>query len=351
MSREALPVVHAVAPDSLRSWFGHFVDLGPDDRTVHLGEDPRVDPAPLLEAIGPVPRATVVFHSGHVTLGRDQLLAFRLRELGHRAECQSRLCASLGSDKILMKEFFDRYGLVSPPWARAGDPPPGDAPDAPVVVKDRHGTQSVGTRLARAGECRLAPNELGELYVDGVEYSVLVYRDGHGTATFPPVWKGPTTPALVPPWRRLRLCPDPVLGGTWERKLRAVGKRLADLAEAHGYLEAEFLLTRTGEVHLLEINPRVSGTMRLAAMATRLPIFSLHARPEFRGHLRAVRFGGEVPYRGVPIADPDGAVFATSRLTVAGESLGEVRTRLRELGGPEALEGLDRSARTLLRAS
>ncbi|MER5625644.1 hypothetical protein ABT061_31855 [Streptosporangium sp. NPDC002544] len=332
MSRQTFPVIHAVAPASLESWFGHFVDLAPEDRAVFTGEDAGVDVAPLLEAIGRAPRVTVIFHSSHATLGRDQLLAFRLRELGHRAECQSRLCASLGSDKILMKEFFDRYRLVSPPWARAGEPLPEAGPDTPVVIKDRHGTQSVGTRLARAGECRLAPNELGELYVDGVEYSVLIYRDEHGTATFPPVWKGPTSQDLVPPWQRLRLCPDPALGGTWDRKLRAVGKRLADLAEAHGYLEAEFLLTPAGEVHLLEINPRVSGTMRLAAMATRLPIFSLHARPELRDHLCAARFSGEVPYSGAPITDADGEVFATSRLTVAGESPGEVRAKLRELG-------------------
>ncbi|MEU8207354.1 hypothetical protein [Streptosporangium sp. NPDC049046] len=332
MSRQMFPVIHAVAPASLESWFGHFVDLGPRDRVVFTGEDHRVDVAPLLDAIGETPRATVVFHSSHTTLGRDQLLAFRLRELGHGAECQSRLCASLGSDKILMKEFFDRYRLVSPPWARAGEPLPETGPDTPVVIKDRHGTQSVGTRLTRADECRLAPNELGELYVDGIEYSVLVYRDEHGTATFPPVWKGATSPDLVPPWRRLRLCPGPTLGGTWERKLRAVGKRLADLAEAHGYLEVEFLLTRTGEVHLLEINPRVSGTMRLAAMATRLPIFSLHARPELRDHLYAARFSGEIPYSGDPITDADGEVFATSRLTVAGESPQEVRAKLRELG-------------------
>ncbi|MGC5013555.1 hypothetical protein ACLQ2R_22570 [Streptosporangium sp. DT93] len=337
MSRQTFPVVHAVAPVSLESWFGHFVDLGPEDRTVFTGEDARVDVAPLLDAIGGAPRATVIFHSSHTTLGRDQLLAFRLRELGHHAECQSRLCASLGSDKILMKEFFDRYRLLSPPWVRAGETLPELPSEARVVVKDRHGTQSVGTRLARAGECDLAPNELGELYVDGVEYSVLVYRDEHGTATFPPVWKGPTSPELVPPWRRLRLCPDPRLGGTWERKLRAVGKRLADLAEAHGYLEVEFLLTRHGEVQLLEINPRISGTMRLAAMATRLPIFSLHARPELRGHLRAVRFSGEVPYGGAPITDAGAEVFATSRLTVAGESPEAVRAKLRRLGAEPAL--------------
>lgn len=338
MSRQAFPVVHAVAPASLRSWFGHFVDLAPGDRAVFTGEEAGADVSPLLGAIGRAPRATVIFHSSHATLGRDQLLAFRLRELGHRAECQSRLCASLGSDKILMKEFFDRYRLVSPPWARAGEPLPEVGPDTPVVIKDRHGTQSVGTRLARAGEYRLAPNELGELYVDGIEYSVLVYRDEHGTATFPPVWKGPTTPELVPPWRRLRLCPDPALGGAWDRRLRALGKRLAELADAHGYLEVEFLLTASGEVHLLEINPRVSGTMRLAAMATRLPIFSLHARPELRDHLGAARFSGEVPYSGDPITDAEGEVFATSRLTVAGQSPKEVRAKLSELGAePEVL--------------
>lgn len=201
-------------------------------------------------------------------------------------------------------------------------------PGTRLVVKRRFGTQSQGTWLADAGTDSIAPDEFAEAYLDGCEYSVVVYREGDSVATFPPVWKGSVSPDLTPPWKRLRLCPAPAESEAPDAELRAVAGHVARAANAQGHIEVELLATTAGEVVVLEINPRVSGTMRISAMATGLPIFSLHKLPGTRGELQAVRQAGEVPYHGPAVVDPGRQLFATSRVTVAGADRAEVELAL-----------------------
>ena len=328
---ERPPVLHVVAPESLRSWFPYFVDLGPGDRVVHVGERPDTDLEPLEAILAAAPGTTAVIHSSHETLERDCDIADLLREAGHAVLSQSRACAALGADKVAMKEFFDRHGFASPPWTHPGDGGLGLLGDPLVVVKGRHATQSHGTRLARRAQCRLTEDELCEVYVDGTEYSVVVYRDEHGVAVFPPVWKGDTSQRLTPPWRRLRLCPHHALAADAEGRLRSVSLAVAEAADAAGHIEIEYLVTPDGGVLVLEINPRIAGTMRLVAMATAVPFFSLHARPDLRGDLPAALCAGELPYSGPAFNDPSASAFATSRLTVGGRTFVEVGEKL-ELG-------------------
>ena len=334
MSRSAsTPTLHLISPPSVAGWFAYFTTLYPDDRVREIGEGPEVDLAPLVEALGEgLPGGTreVVMFSSHDALRRDLRLADELRARRVAVSAQSPGCARLGYDKFVMKEFFDRHGLPTAPWARGTDVSSLGPADAPVVVKHRRGTQNIGTYLTTVGRCELGPDEFAELYIDGIEYSVVVYRDQHGTATFPPVWKGRTTPELTPPWRRLRLCPDREGSPALDRSLREVAEQMVVAADGTGHAEVELVVDEAGGVHLLEINPRVSGTMRISAMATRLPIFSLYRLPEERGALSAVRYAAEVPYSGPPIYDPESATFGTSRLTVAADDPAEVRRKLEE---------------------
>jgi carbamoylphosphate synthase large subunit len=163
----------------------------------------------------------------------------------------------------------------------------------------------------------LDDNEFWQEYIDGTEYSILVYRDYFGEAVFPPVWKDKTNIKLDPPWKRLRLCPAPNLSAECDRRLRKLGLNIARAADAEGFIEVEVVETRTGDILVFEINPRVSGTMRICALATALPIFSLHRRPNCRGDLKAIQVAGEVPYSGTPFNCPRDGIFATSRLTAA----------------------------------
>jgi hypothetical protein len=331
---------YLVAPTSLSSWFPAFTPAGPDDVVVRTGEGPALDLPATLDRIGAPGERVVVFLSAHETLTRDGDAAEVLRRRGFAVVAQSAACARIGTDKFAMKEFFDARGIPSPPWVRPGDPSWPDGRDRLLVVEHRYGTQSTGTRLAWVPDRALGPDEFGELYLDGVEYSVVAYRDRRGCAVFPPVWKGRTSPALVPPWRRLRLCPFPGLAAETDRVLRATARRVAEAAGCTGFVEVEYLVTGAGAVTVLEINPRVSGTMRISAMATGVPIFGMHRLTGLRGDLVAHRHAAEAPYAGEPFTDPAGDVVATSRITVAAPDAAGLRSRLREVA-VEAAEALD----------
>lgn len=321
-------VVHLIAPASVTSWFSYFACLTEADRVLPVGEAPELAPG-VLDSILAGPQRTAVIFSGHDSLLRDLRVASLLREHGYQAITQSVRCARLGYDKFAMKEFFCAAGIATPAWARAGMAGSLGAPAARVVVKQRHGTQCAGTRTVTVGECVLGPGELAERFVDGVEYSVVVYRDQHGVATFPPVWKGPVDAVLTPPWRRMRLCPYPAAGPGLDQELRDVAVTIAEAAGAHGHMEVELLVTGEGSLLALEINPRVSGTMRISAMATGLPIFSMYRLPGRRGHLAATAAAAEVPYDGPPVCDAAAGIFATSRLTVAARDFAGVDEKLR----------------------
>lgn len=314
------PVLYLISPRSAGEWFRYFAVLTAEDRVQEIGEDPDVDEQAVRRELtaGLATRMRrVVMFSSHDTLLRDVFLAERLRADGISVIGQSQACARIGYDKFAMKLLFDTHGLGTARWGYASEMSSISPGGTPVVVKNRHGTQSAGTRLSTAAHCALRGDEFAEVFIDGVEYSVVVFRDRHGLATFPPVWKGPTSPDLVPPWRRLRLCPDPEIDAALDRRLRAAAAKVVVLADGIGHAEVELIVDCVGDIHLLEINPRVSGTMRISAMATRIPIFSMHRLPEARGTLAAVRSAAEAPYSGPVICDPDGDMFATSRLTVA----------------------------------
>ncbi|GAA3732057.1 hypothetical protein GCM10022225_12470 [Plantactinospora mayteni] len=336
MIRSTEPAAHLVMPASVGIWFPHFLGSNGTDRTLVLGEAPAVDVGVVRDALSRIGSRRVVLHSGHDTLYRDRTLAQALAGSGFRPIAQSGRATRIGLDKRLMKEFFDARGCPGLPWT-TGDRLPGVAGDPLVVIKDRHGTQSRGTVLARLSDRAPAPDEIAELYADGVEYSMVVFRDGERVVTLPPIWKGPTSTELVPPWRRLRLCPYEPIDPALERRLRDDARALAVSADAVGLIEIEYLVTADGVARVLEINPRVSGTMRLAAMATGLPIFALYDDHTVSGDVAATGHAAELPYRGAPVCDPAGGVFATSRLTVVADDPGRALDKLRRCAGAPAV--------------
>ncbi len=187
--------------------------------------------------------------------------------------------------------------------------------------------------MARLSAADLGDHEYAEPYTDGVEYSVLVYRDGEQRVVFPPVWKGATGTDLLPPWRRLRLCPYPQLPAELGQRLGSIALDLADAADTVGFVEVEYLVTGDGRELILEINPRVSGTMRISALATGVPVFALPEMPSVNGFLRADRYAVEVPHSGAPFIDPVAGIYATSRLTMVADHLAGLRRMLREQQG------------------
>jgi D-alanine-D-alanine ligase-like ATP-grasp enzyme len=336
--------LHVVAPESLRAWFRHFVQNGAGTDILHIGTDPSVPAAVIVARMRETGATLAVFHSSHETLLRDCALAAMLRSLGYAVLAQSAFAARLGVDKFRMRSFLQRSGLSSLPWWLPGDVAAATPPEATVVVKARSGTQSAGIRLATLRTAAPSDGEFCELYADGTEYSVMVYRDDAGDATLPPVWKGTVSRDLVPPWRRLRLCPAPAQDHELDETLRARGLRTAVAARSAGWVEVEFLVTAAGTPHVLEINPRVAGTMRIASLAAGVLPFGMHRTPAIRGHLAAVRYAAEVPHDGPAVIDPVRSIYSTSRLTLAAHSYRDLAATLSEVTGGPADAALARLA-------
>lgn len=338
-------VVYLVGPRSVAAWLPYFQTAG-DPAPVVLGDGPAVDVATLRRACA---GREAAFVSSHETLLRDRALADHLGSDGFRVRCQSHRATTLGVDKLMMKEFLRAEGFATLAWHDSRTGGSVDWP-GPAVVKSRHGTQSAGIRLVHAPSGRPTDAELREPYCDGTEYSVCVYRDDDRSLALPPIWKGPTRRDLLPPWRRLRLCPVPNASPALLDTLGQLSLRIAERAEVRGHLEIEYLVPDGGEPLVVELNPRVSGTLRIAAMAAELPMFSPAALPAGTRCVPARRVAAEVPYDGPVRCDPAAGIFATSRLTVAADRTEDLARAL-DAGGaaphwPAALVemGLERSA-------
>jgi predicted ATP-grasp superfamily ATP-dependent carboligase len=326
-------VLHLVCPRSLETWFEHFVTVSPGDHVEWLGEDGDLS-THQRRRVESLARdaSTTVLHSSHYSLVRDADLGADLAAAGHDVVCQSRCGARHGVDKLLMKSTLDEQHIPQMAWREAGDAITpaafAAAHEGPVVVKQRHGTEGKMLRLAPEPAVDLDPADFEEPFVSGVEYSVVLFRSPTRVVTFPSVWKGPTRRDLLPPYRRLRLCPAPRLSADMDRQLRELSVRTAAAVDSVGLTEVELLVGDDGMPLVIEINPRIAGTMRMAALAAATRIFDVPVQDAGSVHLEPTRCALELPSLGPPWNEPDAETFCTSRLTVGAESWSEVVKRL-----------------------
>jgi len=321
-------MIYLVSPESLRSWFHPFSELSHDDVVAFIGEQNNISIdsilSDILETSVTYGKAAVIY-SSHASLRRDCVLAAMLRRAGHTVAAQTPACASLGLDKVKMKKFFDNNHFNSPEWYESLSSVNGNCHRShslnQFVIKKRCGTQGDGSTIGSIANRRAFEGRYAERFVSGEEYSVVAFRSNSCCITYPPVWKGPTREDLLPPYRRLRLCPYPGLDPECDASLRRLSLSIAERAGALGFMEVEFVVSQYGEIHTLEINPRISGTMRISAMATGIKIFDFRGQKSLPTFVQPCRQAVEVPYSGVPVTDPVANVFATSRLTVSASDL------------------------------
>ena len=310
---------YCVAPDSVKLWFRAFANLRDVDRVLYVGEKSSTSEI-FQTGIGfrEGERQRVVIFSSHLSLLRDLDLASRLRTCGFYVASQTVNAIELGLDKTEFKKVLDRIGVATPRWGEAGSL--SDA-QRDVLLKLRNDTQSHGIRWYNGTTLPHQDDWYWEEYISGCEYSVLAFIDDASTTLFPVIWKGDTRTDLLPPWKRIRLCPYPHLSPSLEAHLLNVTRKVLASVKCWGFVELEFVVDPHGKALLLEINPRVCGTMRIAAMACNTKIFSLPAdnnnRPDFQTPKRQAL---EVPYSGTPFISSDLQVVASSRITLAADS-------------------------------
>jgi biotin carboxylase len=309
----------AVAPDSLRFWYHAFADSA--EPVVFLGEEPNCTALAADELVALAAGAEIRLFSSHDTLRRDLVFAESCREAGGVVRSQSAVAVRAAVDKVFAKQLLEQHGLPVPCW---GVHAPAEPEIPRLLRKRRDSTQSKGlTWAAEATEWR--DDVYWEQYVHGIEYSVVLYREGNHITVLPPVWKGSTRYDLMPPWRRLRVCPVPSGKADVVAMLVELSRHAANALEVWGFMEAEFIVTDE-QPYIVEVNPRICGTMRLAAMAAGIPIFDGKRLYQSGVLPPAVAYAAELPYSGLPVVKPH--VIATSRVTCAAPTASEARELL-----------------------
>lgn len=312
-----------IAPDSLAAWYprfaGRFID------TLAVGERSGDADDILRKVLAQQPRSVRIL-SGHDSLRRDVSLADDLRDRGVRVDSQSVRAAELGLDKLAQKDVFRQVGSNVPAWGEGASAP---ATDVHAIQKAVDSTQSRDVRPYSPTEAALA-GTYWEQFIDGVEYSVVVYSSAVDQVAFPPIWKGSSRADLTPPWMRLRLVPS-ALDPEVSRQLMAAAVAVAAAIDNWGFMELEVIVDATGRIFGIEVNPRICGTIRISAMATELEVFDASEMASLgSAMLTATRYAAEVPYAGPAFQSRH--TVASSRLTVSGGSREEVRRRMGEHG-------------------
>ncbi|WP_322768548.1 ATP-grasp domain-containing protein [Frankia sp. Cr1] len=316
-----ITVHHVLAAESLAVWLPAFTRGAPPQVVMFTDERTEL----LVDSIvATVPRdSLVILHSDHASLLRDAQATRLLRLHGYRVSGQSIPAAMSGQDKWLMHALLAQRGL----------PQVIDRPlVGPLVVKPRGGTAGCGAYVAQVMP-KPCLESFVEPFVCAREYSVNVFLGDHGTFTLPVVAKGGTRLDLLPPARRLRQCPAPDLTDAAARRIGRKAIEAAKAVGASGYVEVEFVVVDgEREPLILEVNPRISGTLRMAAMASRFPLLDAFTA-EVIGDLTPYQVAMEVPYHGPAFLDVEAGAVATSRLTVVGGDEAQAKQRLNELIG------------------
>lgn len=306
-----------LAPASVATW---FEPLGGDlAAMILIGEGGRLAEETAASLSEAARYSVLRIHSGHDSLIRDSRLANELRRTGARVYAQSTAAVGAGLDKVAARRLMQAASVPLTPWGLDKTPGTQD-----VLVKARESTQSRSIAWDSAATGALGPDTYWEQWIQGDEYSVTGYREDGVLTLLPIVAKGPTRRDLLPPWRRPRW----VMPGEQIRGAEAMYSHSGTIAEAldiWGFFEVEFVVGQ--DVRVIEVNPRISGTLRLAAMAADVRIFAEGVLQGSPGILQPVLAGVEVPYEGEPLVEP--GLIATSRLTCVGGSIDDV---VREIG-------------------
>ncbi|MHC4956870.1 MAG: ATP-grasp domain-containing protein [Planctomycetota bacterium] len=317
-----------------RSWIDPFLE-DPRYRVEYAEPDPG-------EHAEPDPRRTdaIVFLSRHETLRRDMATAGPLKGRGVGVVCQPPAVVALAMDKRAMAQRARQIdGILAVPEFT-----PAQAARAlherrarMIVAKPDAGTEGRGMFLFRqTQELSATATRLYEggyvlqPFIAGEEYSLNMMWH-HGRCNhYPTVSKGRVRRAH--PSMRARRCPTMV--PHW--LLRACEEYLRPFGPS-GPVEME--LIRSGDrFYMLDVNPRVSATLRLAAgAAASNPFSDLIAAALHIGRLgrivQSVRPAMEWPATPGVRIEPGPDTWVSTRITIAADTEDELERRAKELGG------------------
>lgn len=352
---------YVVTPCILEQWFSDFAEIMPDDRVIYTNTTESIDK--LTRLICSYTQETpegwkVVFCSNHYSLARDHEIAARLQAKGYEIVGISGKAVMYGLDKLKAKRLFEELGIATPPWT------PVKKEDAlsqvllrintqSCILKTRSGTSGTGNFYTGANSetPSLRGYDYAEAFIDGTEYSVIAVSTAGGIATFPPVWKGSTRRDLLPPHKRLRLCPYLALEPQLEAQMRSTATLLMQTMEASGFFEVEYIITSDQRMMVIEVNPRVAGTLPLSALATATRIFSLGRWDAIQESVPATHYAAEIPFIASPLTTVLEGVYYEQRMSLSDTSYQRISTKIlraRQLGVEFDAEAIDTFVREAL---
>lgn len=257
---------------------------------------------------------SIIIISSHDSFLDDVDLKGQFERRGIKVKSQSSFACSLAVDKIRVKRILDENNITTTGWFTDVYPEMVD-----FVVKKNDSSMGMGTRYYYKNENIKLDNEYIEPFVEGDEFSVNVFTDSSGNSlVFPSVYKGKTGRDMIHPSSRIRLCSRFKANSNIISQMSAIAVKVGELIENTGFMEVEFIVDTSGRVSILEVNPRVSGTLRMASMACDSMCFDLLFDESELGcnkQLECTCDVLEIPYVGRPLVDEEKKIICTTRAT------------------------------------
>ena len=313
-----------LAPQSTSFWIDGFISKN-DFVIVELDEKYIYEIDEILQMINGIATETndlkIYFISSHNSLMRDYHLSKSLCELGYDSKCQRYDMIQLGIDKLKMKYFLQNNSINTPNWTEQLY----SMVHKSYLLKDRYGTAAEGIAHLEKNNFNYYKGKYLEEFRNGIEYSVNVFcNHNKELILYPVVWKGENTENLIPPYKSLRIAgPYNDEFEKISRELYKVCKKVCGLIDNYGFVEFEFIVTED-EILLLEINPRVSGTLRIASMACGSHAFDNYIEERKGMILKPNRISIEIPYSGEYVKSDNMEYVCTTRATFSNDNIDEV---------------------------
>ena len=270
----------------------------------------------------------IVIVSSHESFLEDIDLRGQFNSKGIKVHCQSSFACSLAVNKIAVKKMLDENKIASIDWSTESSHEIID-----FVVKKNDGSIGKGTRYYYKNMDIELDNEFIEAFVEGDEYSVNVFTDKAGNSiVFPSVYKGITGRDMVHPSSKIRVCSNFEDFSGIVNQMNDMAVRVAKLIENIGFMEVEFIVDSSGKVLILEINPRVSGTLRMASMACDSMCFDLlldETMMKCNKRLECVHNVLEIPCLGRNFSSEEQDIICTTRASFCFNDLDEMVSKIK----------------------
>ncbi|MGO0577939.1 ATP-grasp domain-containing protein [Ornithinimicrobium panacihumi] len=196
-------------------------------------------------------------------------------------------------DKQLQREVLKTRGVLMLP-------DPADEAESRVAIP-RWGSGGQGVVALREGEWIDTNRYTVTQFCPGHELSMNLYVGRRRLVAFPPVYKGRTREDLLHPAVRPRIA-GMALPGNLTTRLEAMAIKCTQAFSLHGFVEVEFILDDFGRLRIVEVNPRISQSLRPSALSAKSCLCLLGLAEASKSASALLRFDNSRPVVEIPFS-------------------------------------------------